>query len=71
MVHPLLALHLHPMCKEVILEFEACHKNNPVAKFAGACNAFRAKLDDCLTEEVWFCTVFYLKKLSQRRNNAA
>jgi len=50
-MHPPLALHLHPLCKEVIIEFENCHKEHPYKKFIGACNDLKTKLDKCLTEE--------------------
>lgn len=52
MVHPLLSAHLHPMCKDVIARFKACHQDHPYAKFWGRCNDLRAELDRCLNDEV-------------------
>lgn len=51
-MHPSLALHLHPLCKDAILALEKCHKENQYAKFWGACNEVRRELDKCLGEEV-------------------
>jgi hypothetical protein len=52
LVHPPLALHLHPLCKDVIERFQQCHQQNLVGKFFGACNDLRTELDNCLYEEV-------------------
>eukprot|EP00029_Vermamoeba_vermiformis_P004601 TRINITY_DN15154_c0_g1_i1.p1 TRINITY_DN15154_c0_g1~~TRINITY_DN15154_c0_g1_i1.p1 ORF type:complete len:111 (+),score=24.11 TRINITY_DN15154_c0_g1_i1:25-333(+) len=51
LVHPPLALHLHPLCKDVIERFQQCHQENQVGKFFGACNDLRTELDKCLYEE--------------------
>lgn len=51
-MHPPLDLHLHPMCKEVITKFQACHNDHPWAKFLGKCNDMKRELDKCLYEEV-------------------
>lgn len=53
-MHPLLSPHLHPQCKEIILEFNRCHEENVFGKFFGACNKARINLDRCLDEEVCF-----------------
>lgn len=54
MVHPLLSLHLHPRCKDIIIEFEKCHEENKVMKVFGVCNKLRAQLDKCLELEVCY-----------------
>ncbi len=50
-MHPTLSDHLHPGCEAAIRGLEQCHKDNPVRKFIGACNAAKAALDQCLADE--------------------
>ena len=50
-MHPNLALHAHPMCKDQIRALEDCHKSHPYMKFLGKCNQVRRQLDVCLGEE--------------------
>jgi len=50
-MHPNLAPHLHPKCKEQIQALNNCHESHPFKKFIGICNAVRKELDKCLTEE--------------------
>jgi hypothetical protein len=51
-MHPNLALHKHPLCKEVIEALNRCHSEHYIAKFWGACNREKADLDVCLGLEV-------------------
>jgi len=51
----------HPYCHEVIELFKACHADNPVGKWVGACNSAKRALDDCLKAQ---------KKILARENQA-
>eukprot|EP01115_Flamella_aegyptia_P006192 TRINITY_DN260_c0_g1_i1.p1 TRINITY_DN260_c0_g1~~TRINITY_DN260_c0_g1_i1.p1 ORF type:complete len:97 (+),score=15.33 TRINITY_DN260_c0_g1_i1:20-310(+) len=50
-MHPPLHLHLHPKCKDIIIDFENCHKDNPWMKFFGVCNQKKRNLNKCLDQE--------------------
>ncbi len=41
----------HPHCVSQIDELEACHAENPIAKFWGVCNEAKWALDRCLREQ--------------------
>ncbi|XVE67368.1 hypothetical protein DITRI_Ditri08aG0154700 [Diplodiscus trichospermus] len=51
-MHPPLTLHRHPMCAEIIEEFQKCHLDHPIAKFFGECTELKIKLDRCFRQEV-------------------
>ncbi|XP_010908063.1 uncharacterized protein [Elaeis guineensis] len=53
-MHPPLTLHRHPMCAEIIEQFQKCHIDHPIAKFFGQCTELKIKLDRCFREEVGF-----------------
>jgi hypothetical protein len=40
-----------PMCADVIIALQQCHRVHSIAKFWGHCNEARANLDKCLVEE--------------------
>ncbi|XP_052477933.1 uncharacterized protein LOC105776025 [Gossypium raimondii] len=50
-IHPPLTLHRHPMCAEVIEEFQKCHLEHPITKFFGECTELKIKLDRCFRQE--------------------
>ncbi|KAI3925412.1 hypothetical protein MKW98_015760, partial [Papaver atlanticum] len=50
-MHPPLTLHRHPMCTEIIEEFQKCHIEHPYAKFFGECTDLKIKLDRCFRQE--------------------
>ncbi|KMZ73256.1 COX assembly mitochondrial protein-like protein [Zostera marina] len=50
-MHPPLTLHRHPMCADIIEEFEKCHAENPIRKFFGECTELKVKLDHCFRQE--------------------
>ncbi|XP_010274998.1 PREDICTED: COX assembly mitochondrial protein 2 homolog isoform X1 [Nelumbo nucifera] len=50
-MHPPLTLHRHPMCAEIIEEFQKCHADHPVKKFFGECTDLKIKLDRCFRQE--------------------
>ncbi|XP_043718880.1 COX assembly mitochondrial protein 2 homolog [Telopea speciosissima] len=50
-MHPPLTLHRHPMCAEIIEQFQKCHVDHPVLKFLGECTELKIKLDRCFREE--------------------
>ncbi|KAJ6715553.1 COX ASSEMBLY MITOCHONDRIAL PROTEIN [Salix viminalis] len=50
-MHPPLTLHRHPMCVEIIEQFQKCHLDHPIAKFFGECTELKIKLDRCFREE--------------------
>ncbi|KAL2939735.1 COX assembly mitochondrial protein 2-like protein [Bienertia sinuspersici] len=50
-MHPPLTLHRHPMCAEIIEEFQKCHTEHPVGKFFGNCTELKIKLDRCFRQE--------------------
>ncbi|KAF3962444.1 hypothetical protein CMV_013044 [Castanea mollissima] len=50
-MHPPLTLHKHPMCAEIIEEFQKCHIDHPIGKFFGDCTNLKIKLDRCFREE--------------------
>ncbi|KAI3879305.1 hypothetical protein MKW92_036107 [Papaver armeniacum] len=50
-MHPPLTLHRHPMCAEIIEEFQKCHIDHPYAKFFGECTDLKIKLDRCFRQE--------------------
>ncbi|KAB2007047.1 hypothetical protein ERO13_D10G000200v2 [Gossypium hirsutum] len=50
-MHPPLTLHRHPMCAEVIEEFQKCHLEHPITKFFGECTELKIKLDRCFRQE--------------------
>lgn len=51
-MHPPLAAHKHQGCLEAIQALEECHQAGLFNRFSGACNDTKAKLDQCLKEEV-------------------
>ncbi|WOG82521.1 hypothetical protein DCAR_0101686 [Daucus carota subsp. sativus] len=50
-MHPPLTLHRHPMCAEIIEQFQKCHVDHPLGKFFGECTDLKIKLDRCFREE--------------------
>ncbi|XP_020155179.1 uncharacterized protein [Aegilops tauschii subsp. strangulata] len=50
-MHPHLTLHRHPMCAEIIEEFQKCHVDHPIKKFFGECTDLKIKLDRCFRQE--------------------
>ena len=50
-MHPPLHKNKHPHCVSQIDELEACHAENPIAKFWGVCNEAKWALDRCLREQ--------------------
>nr|GLL45675.1 COX assembly mitochondrial protein 2 homolog [Ipomoea trifida]GMD86032.1 COX assembly mitochondrial protein 2 homolog [Ipomoea batatas] len=50
-MHPPLTLHRHPMCAEIIEQFQKCHLDHPVGKFFGECTDLKIKLDRCFRQE--------------------
>ncbi|XP_047068154.1 COX assembly mitochondrial protein 2 homolog isoform X1 [Lolium rigidum] len=50
-MHPHLTLHRHPMCAEIIEEFQKCHVDHPLKKFFGECTDLKIKLDRCFRQE--------------------
>ncbi|XP_010537931.1 PREDICTED: COX assembly mitochondrial protein 2 homolog isoform X2 [Tarenaya hassleriana] len=50
-MHPPLTLHKHPMCADIIEEFQKCHIDHPIAKFFGECTELKVKLDRCFRQE--------------------
>ncbi|WCJ18659.1 Cytochrome c oxidase biogenesis protein Cmc1-like [Euphorbia peplus] len=50
-MHPPLTLHRHPMCAQIIEEFQKCHLDHPIGKFFGECTDLKIKLDRCFREE--------------------
>ncbi|XP_068304643.1 uncharacterized protein [Pyrus communis] len=50
-MHPLLTLHKHPMCAQIIEEFQKCHVDHPIAKFFGECTDLKIQLDRCFRQE--------------------
>ncbi|KAK7261714.1 hypothetical protein RIF29_28032 [Crotalaria pallida] len=50
-MHPPLTLHKHPMCAEIIEQFQKCHIKHPIAKFFGECTDLKIKLDRCFRQE--------------------
>ncbi|KAF7009802.1 hypothetical protein CFC21_024299 [Triticum aestivum] len=53
-MHPHLTLHRHPMCAEIIEEFQKCHVDHPIKKFFGECTDLKIKLDRCFRQEANF-----------------
>ncbi|CAK9134199.1 unnamed protein product [Ilex paraguariensis] len=50
-MHPPLTLHRHPMCAQIIEQFQKCHLDHPIAKFFGECTDLKLKLDRCFRQE--------------------
>ncbi|XP_008218671.1 PREDICTED: COX assembly mitochondrial protein 2 homolog [Prunus mume] len=50
-MHPPLTLHKHPMCAEIIEDFQKCHVDHPIGKFFGECTDLKIKLDRCFRQE--------------------
>ncbi|EOA17730.1 hypothetical protein CARUB_v10006112mg, partial [Capsella rubella] len=50
-MHPPLTPHRHPMCLEIIEEFQKCHTEHPIGKFFGECTELKVKLDRCFRQE--------------------
>ncbi|XP_031255559.1 COX assembly mitochondrial protein 2 homolog [Pistacia vera] len=50
-MHPPLTLHRHPMCTEIIKEFQKCHIDHPIGKFFGECTKLKIKLDRRFRQE--------------------
>ncbi|WZZ75749.1 hypothetical protein YC2023_087119 [Brassica napus] len=40
-MHPPLTPHRHPMCVEIIEEFQKCHLDHPIGKFFGDCTELK------------------------------
>ncbi|WMV12334.1 hypothetical protein MTR67_005719 [Solanum verrucosum] len=53
-MHPPLTLHRHPLCADIIEEFQKCHTDHPLGKFLGQCTELKVKLDRCFRQEVRF-----------------
>ncbi|WMV12327.1 hypothetical protein MTR67_005715, partial [Solanum verrucosum] len=51
-MHSSLTLHRHPLCADIIKEFQKCHTDHPLGKFLGKCTVLKAKLDWCFCQEV-------------------
>ncbi|XP_047095135.1 COX assembly mitochondrial protein 2 homolog isoform X2 [Lolium rigidum] len=58
-MHPHLTLHRHPMCAEIIEEFQKCHVDHPLKKFFGECTDLKIKLDRCFRQEVNISILFF------------
>ena len=41
----------HPECDTIVSKLVACHEENKLSKFLGACNDVKAELDHCLMRE--------------------
>ncbi|XP_059313498.1 COX assembly mitochondrial protein 1 [Lycium barbarum] len=50
-MHPPLTLHRHPLCADIIEEFQKCHTDHPLGKFLGQCTDLKIKLDRCFRQE--------------------
>ncbi|KAM0946479.1 putative cytochrome c oxidase biogenesis protein Cmc1 [Dioscorea sansibarensis] len=50
-MHPPLTLHRHPMCADIIEQFQKCHADHPISKFFGECTELKVKLDRCFRQE--------------------
>ncbi|KAH0935306.1 hypothetical protein HID58_012423, partial [Brassica napus] len=50
-MHPPLTPHRHPMCVEIIEEFQKCHLDHPIGKFFGDCTELKVKLLHCFRQE--------------------
>lgn len=51
-MHPPLALHVNPVCAELITAFKACHDEcGYIGKLTGACNDEKHALDLCFKEQ--------------------
>ncbi|XP_073041579.1 uncharacterized protein [Primulina eburnea] len=50
-MHPPLTIHRHPMCAEIIEQFQKCHIDHPLGKFFGECTDLKLKLDKCFRQE--------------------
>ncbi|KAG2288530.1 hypothetical protein Bca4012_030597 [Brassica carinata] len=46
-MHPPLTPHRHPMCLEIIEEFQKFYLDHPFGKFFGDCTELKVKLDRC------------------------
>uniref|UniRef100_A0A1D1XVZ4 COX assembly mitochondrial protein n=1 Tax=Anthurium amnicola TaxID=1678845 RepID=A0A1D1XVZ4_9ARAE len=58
-MHPPLTLRRHPMCADIIKQFQKCHADYPIAKFFGECTELKIKLDRCFhLDSLWIspCT---------------
>ncbi|KAL0799300.1 hypothetical protein Bca101_054475 [Brassica carinata] len=65
-MHPPLTPHRHPMCLEIIEEFQKCHLEHPIGKFFGECTELKVKLDRCFRQEVSYIV---LQKAVKRKVN--
>lgn len=50
-MHPHLTLHRHPMCADIIEQFQKCHIDHPIGKFFNECLEMKLKLDQCFRAE--------------------
>ncbi|GAA0175572.1 hypothetical protein LIER_28718 [Lithospermum erythrorhizon] len=50
-MHPPLTLHKHPLCADIIEQFQKCHLDHPIGKFFGDCTDLKVKLDRCFRME--------------------
>ena len=83
-MHPPLSLSRNKHCTDVILALQACHSEQPLAKFFGACNQQKSELDLCFRAQVQsiLFLIFYInfsvltlscddrKKLSRKRTSS-
>ncbi|CAN7031933.1 unnamed protein product, partial [Brassica rapa subsp. trilocularis] len=53
-MHPPLTPHRHPLCLEIIEEFQKCHLEHPIGKFFGECTELKVKLDRSVKRKVNF-----------------
>ncbi|KAF2566224.1 hypothetical protein F2Q68_00025431 [Brassica cretica] len=50
-MHPALTPHRHPMCLEIIEEFQKFYLDHPFGKFFGDCTELKVKLDRCFRRD--------------------
>ena len=67
-MHPPLALHVNPVCAELIVAFKTCHEEcGYLGKLAGACNDQKHALDICFREQKKVVRKDHLSKAREDR----
>ncbi|KAH0894440.1 hypothetical protein HID58_056869 [Brassica napus] len=54
-MHPPLTPHRHPLCLEIIEEFQKCHLEHPIGKFFGECTELKVKVCLFIAKRVQSC----------------